>query len=913
MKKSGILLTLSLLSLNGFATDLLKGVIRDSKTKEELIGATVIVKEIDGKAGITGLDGSFLIKGIPSGKQITLLCSYVGYEPGVLTIVPAGDHYEIFLQQNQVELQGVTVMGKMSKNTDLGARFMEKQSFNVMNVVSARSIETSPDLTVANVLQRVSGVTMERNNSGEGQYAILRGMDKRYNYTLVNGVKIPSPDNKNRYIPLNIFPSELLDRLEVTKSLTADMEGDAAGGAINMVMKDAPAKRSFQVNFSSGYNALYFDQAFNSFDFRNITHVAPRYQYGADYNASMSDFSKGTSTLKQRNALPNIVSGFMYGDRFLGNRLGMVIAGSFQNQYKVNNSLFYSDIMNQTENTVRLSSMKERIYNETQMQYGAHLKLDYQLASGHKLEWYNGYIGNRSIQSRTSTETNLSLNYAPDKGNSLEILETRNRLNTQRIFTSTLQGSHQWKERFTSDWSLVYSDARSDRPDNTYISLENNRNDFKDYITADNSERRWENNSDRDLSAYANLQYDQDIQFATLQIKTGGMFRDKARTNEYVSYLFTPATASRPVFGTDFTTLDEINWKINAPKGSVGPLNYQAGEQIAATYLMGVLENKYLHLIAGIRAEHTLQNYTMAFPAAGDDPYGEQNYWDLLPSVHLKYMPGDKINLRASWFRSVNRPGFFEIVPYSIINEDYMEFGNKDLKRARIDNVDLRFEYFPSANEQIMAGFFYKRIQNPIEYAYYTENNRQFGYGPANLGNATNYGFEVDVIKYVRNFGLKANYTYTHSAITTPKTVFTRNDAGKLERQFVDQTRPLVNQAPHVANLSFLYKDTKYNWDAQVAVSYSGEKIVIASHYLDSDYWEEGSFSLDISLEKKFKSGVSLFGKGNNLLNTPSRRYIKTTNPYNQNFFKQNMADGKTLIREDHTGVSFLAGARYRF
>ena len=109
-------------------------------------------------------------------------------------------------------------------------------------MVSAKSMQLSPDLNVANVLQRVSGVTMERDNSGEAQYAILRGMDKRYNYTLVNGVKIPSPDNKNRYVPLNIFPSELLDRLEVTKSLTADMEGDAAGGAVNMVMKDAPGQ-----------------------------------------------------------------------------------------------------------------------------------------------------------------------------------------------------------------------------------------------------------------------------------------------------------------------------------------------------------------------------------------------------------------------------------------------------------------------------------------------------------------------------------------------------------------------------------------------------------------------------------------------------------------------------------------------
>ncbi|MEG1617490.1 MAG: TonB-dependent receptor [Bacteroidales bacterium] len=912
MKKSILFFTLSLVSMNGFAENL-RGVIKDRQTNEELIGATVIIKELEGKAAVTGLDGSFLFKDIPEGKKLTLQCRYVGYNSVEWVVVAGQTHHEVFLNQNSVELKDVVVSGTMSKNTDNGARFLEKKAFNVMNVVSARSIEVSPDLNVANVLQRVSGVTMERSNSGDGQYAILRGMDKRYNYTLVNGVKIPSPDNKNRYVPLNIFPSELLDRLEVTKSLTADMEGDATGGAINMVMKDAPAKRTFQINLSSGYNALFFDRDYMKFGSNDITKTAPRYQYGTDYKATVDDFAKGTSKIATSRALPNVVGGFMYGDRLLNEKLGVVVAGSFQNLYKGNNSLFYTDVMNQTESAVRLSTMKKREYSENQMQYGLHAKLDYQLNENHKLEWYNAFIGNKNEQLRNTTATNLSLNYAPDKGNVLDNLEIRSRLTSQQIFASTLQGEHHLSKVWKADWSAVYSHAGNDRPDNTAINLENNRTNFVDHITADNTERRWEKNTDRDMAAYLNINYKKSLSLGKLDAKAGGMYRDKARTNQYVSYLFTPAAATRPVYGKDFETLDQIDWKISAPKGSVGPLNYEAAEKIGAAYAMGSFETKQWHLIAGIRAEHTLQSYLMEFPAAGDDPYGEQNYWDFLPSVHLKYMPLEKMNIRASYFRSINRPGFFEIVPYSIINEDYMEFGNKNLKRSQIDNIDFRLEYFPSANEQFMAGFFYKRIKNPIEYAYSSVNNRQFGYGPSNLGNAANYGFEVDMIKYVRNFGLKANYTYTHSAITTEKTLYGRDESGKLERKLVDQTRPLVNQAPHVANISLLYKDTKYNWDAQVAVTYSGEKIVIASHYLDSDYWEEGSFSLDVSIEKKFKSGISAFVKGNNLLNTPVRRFIKTVNPYNANFENQNIASGKTLIREDFHGQTLLAGARYRF
>ena len=105
----------------------------------------------------------------------------------------------------ELRLEGITQANRYAETETV------KNAASVLNVMSQQSIQLSPDVNVASVLQRVSGVTMERDASGEASYAILRGMDKRYNYTLVNGVKIPSPDDKNRYVPLNIFPSDLMD------------------------------------------------------------------------------------------------------------------------------------------------------------------------------------------------------------------------------------------------------------------------------------------------------------------------------------------------------------------------------------------------------------------------------------------------------------------------------------------------------------------------------------------------------------------------------------------------------------------------------------------------------------------------------------------------------------------------------
>lgn len=887
----------------------LRGKVLDKEYNEPLIGVSVYQKNNKQLGTITENDGTFQISVPVTGEQVFVF-SYVGYEPLEINL-KGKKELTVRLTPVSQQIESVTVTGKMKKNTDNGARFLERESYKVVNIMSAKSMELSPDINVANVLQRMSGVSLEKSSSGQGQYAILRGMDKRYNYTLINNVKIPSPDNKNRYVPLDIFPSELLDRLEVNKSLTADMESDATGGAVNMVMKDSPDNLLLQVNLATGYDAMYFDQKFSTFNKKDISKRAPRELNGEKYQADMNDMSRNGSYNRTIQPMPALVGGVAIGNRFLNNKLGVIFAGSFQNQYKGNNSLFFTDNMNQTESTVRLSTMKNRDYSERFMQYGGHLKLDYKLSENHHLKWYNALIGNQNQQVRNSVDTNLSLNYQPENGNSLDNIEIRTRYAEQTIFVSTLQGESKFNKNLLMNWSLVYSKAKNERPDNTYINLENYRVEYQDKITASNSEKRWENNSDQDLAAYLNFDYNINNAWFDLSMQAGGMFRHKTRDNYFVAYQLTPQGNSRPEYGKDFDELSDIQWKVSTPYGSVGPLNYDAGEDIAAGYLMGTLNKGIFNLIVGARAEYTDQKYFMYYPAAGDDPNGSQTYVDILPSANLKASVTKNMNVRASYFKSLNRPGFFEIVPFSIINEDYMEFGNKDLERAIIHNIDLRWEYFPKASEQIMAGFFYKKIKNPIEYAYHTINNRQFGYGPVNLGTATNFGFEFDFIKFIGDFGVKANYTYTKSEITTPKTLYGKDQDGKLVKRTVDQTRPLVGQTPHIANISLLYKNNRYKWDAQISTSYTGEKIVIASHYLDSDYWQGGMFSVDLSVDKRIGKHVSLFAKASNLLNTPTIRYIKTVNEYNGKFAKQDLKSGRTLIREDKTGASLLAGVRY--
>ena len=373
--------------------DGIKGFVKDAKTGEEIIGATIAVKGQPNTKTISGLDGSFSID--TKGGACTLVCTCLGYRP--LEIAAQGEgSVEIRLDGNEVTLTEVQVVATNPGVTESGARQLENKAMHVMNVMSAKAMELSPDITVANVIQRMSGVTVERNSSGEGQYAILRGMDKRYNYTLVNGVKISSPDNKNRFVPLDLFPGEMLDRLEVSKSLTADMDGDGIGGAVNLVMKDAPAKRQLTANVSTGYNAMYLDRDFTSFRWRDANKQSPYEVQGRpeSYRVTADDFTTKNLHVKNAAARPDLNAGAAYGDRFFDGKLGVMAALCYQHTNRGKEAEAYY-LPGKTIYGTQL-----RTYSMAQMRTAAHAKLDYKPAAAHKLTWYGGYMDMKEQQVR---------------------------------------------------------------------------------------------------------------------------------------------------------------------------------------------------------------------------------------------------------------------------------------------------------------------------------------------------------------------------------------------------------------------------------------------------------------------------------------------------------------------------------
>ena len=903
------------------------GIVKDNRTGEPLIGSVVEVKELPNIKTTTGLDGSFKLSELPDKGRYTLVVRYISYKTREVPIeVSDKGAVTIALDEDLRELSEVVVKGHKEYHSDRSAIDMEKTAGNVLNVMSQQSIQLSPDVNVASVLQRVSGVTMERDASGEASYAILRGMDKRYNYTLVNGVKIPSPDDKNRYIPLNMFPSDLMDRLVVSKSLTADMEGDAAGGVVDMVMKDAPSHFQIQANAAIGASDYFWNDSRNylSSNRGSYTHTSPYEAHGADYKATTADFSNGpTQITKHSLPAPNLVGGLSIGNRFWKDRIGVMLAGSVQNIFRGTERTYNSVKMASGEQAMYIYSLQHRYYSIHDLTAGFHAKVDLQL-DNNKLEWYNMYVRTNSkgvrYNNSINTEYISSDTYTQDD-------ETRSLSQTQSVFATHLKGTHHLTPSFTVDWAGIFSQAKEEDPDRTYLTLTNtveapdgvdgslwsaDKNILK--TMPKDMERRFQHNTDKDWAGYLNLSYDTRFSHGISALwKAGAQYRRKERGNRYYSYVFSPTDISQQLDGNGFDQFASINWTCKTPYSQASQLNYDSKEHIGAAYLMTTVKTPWGELNAGVRAEHTNQIYTMLQKFRNMGQVGEQSYWDWMPSASIKWTPTKKMNVRLSYYRSINRPGFYEIVPYQIMGEEYQEKGNPNLKRARIDNVDLRWEWFPSATEQVLAGVFYKYLQDPIEQVFVSADGKigsgaDAYYMPDNLGNAKNYGFEIDVVKYIRHFGIKANYTYTHSSITTTKREY---NVGSAEyKTGVTQTRPLVNQAPHTANLSLLYKDTRYGWNAQLAASFTGTKLALVSPFKDADQWDKAMFGLDYSMEKKFPCGVSLFLKANNLLDAKRERFLKTVNQSNLQY--EGQRSDKTVVGTYKYGRTFLLGVRVK-
>jgi outer membrane receptor protein involved in Fe transport len=864
-----VFLTFSIFSaFSAFSQSKIIGKVTDKVTGEPLVGVTVSIKGTTNGTS-TDLEGKYDLKVAP-GTYI-LITRYISYKDKEVTnvVVKAGEntYLDINIEETSNDIGEVTVVAEAKKESMAGVNIERRNATTVSDGVSSEQFRKTPDRNVSDVLKRVSGTSIQDN-----KFAIIRGMNDRYNAAYLNGAPLPSTESDRKAFAFNIIPANLIDNLVIYKAPAPDLTGDFAGGVIMINTKNIPEAKTSMLNFSMGYNSITTFQPF--LHFRNSKTDVLGFDNGTRKMPISENFRAGLSTndyvsytkkfnndwnIYNSTAMPNTNLSYSWGNRFKHhkNSFGTLASFTYSNTNKY--QLVTQKKYRYDDNNLDQDFQDEQYTNNVSL--GALLNVGYNLKKKTVITMKN--LFNLNTDDITTTRKGLISGENGFYSRSYSNIYSQN-----RIFSTQITGDHSLTANNNKlNWVINAGNIFRSMPDYriaTYTGEGNNENDYSllvnNNLFSTSSGRFYSNMSEMIFSFNAN--YTHKFKFKTLknEFKVGAFtqMRNRSFTSRYFTYY-----GPWGVTGTPEVNLSESN--INSQgvymveQSSPARDNYDARANQAAGYLM--LDTRTeggLRLVYGVRYETYHQRINTAngsnLPMVIDSTY--RNF---LPSVNITYMATEKSNFRVSAGKTVNRPEFRElaIFPFYNFNLNSNIAGNTNLQPATIWNFDVRYELFPRAAEVISVGAFYKKIKNPIEMAIDVNqvSLRTFGYD--NQHSANNYGIEfefrksLDVIgKLVGVKGFEMVQVYTNLAFIHSKIEFNKYSTALTDR-------PLQGQSPYVLNSGLQFNNSKSGWGLNFSYNKIGRRIAcvgapkIAKYGLD--IYENPRDVIDLQISKSMK------------------------------------------------------------
>lgn len=842
--------------------------------------------------------------------------SYIGYQElkGQLDVKEATQEFSFKLESGVNTLNGVVVLGDRLKG-QAKALNQQKNGGNIANIISADQIGRFPDANLGDALKRVPGVTMQ-NDQGEARDIIIRGLAPELNSVTLNGDRIPSAEGDNRRIQMDLIPADMVQIVEVNKTVTADMEPDAIGGSVNLVTRSAPNKFRLSGTGSFGFNPI------------------------------------------RQGALANVA--MVAGGRIFNNKLGIIAS------MNINDNVYGSDNIEAVwaRNAAGRPYLTEhdiRIYDVRRMRRSFQVTSDWKinkkntiilnLMNNSRDDWENRYRirmrdiaeqADGSFRGRARVET---------KGG-IDNPRVRNaRLEAQKVNSFSLKGEHIIGSSIQVSWSSTYSKASEFRPNERYL-------DFQTAVQAVNMDiadperpnitfanqpalstygfrRLWELATDIFETDWNNkINFKLPIRLLPAEknaiLKFGARYsvKEKSRTLNYTQYnragIYAGSSGLLANMGQLFNLLDLTNPNFNpgvkyqagrfVDPRYIGNLNlyntsfftpqdrpeeyladnYDADEKIAGGYIS--LEQKFsnkLTAILGIRAEQTNVRYVgnriNGSVSEGKVVSEPDAYTNILPSINLKYELEKDFILRAAWTNTMARPRYFDLVPFINVNvsDEEIAVGNTSLKPTISSNIDLMAEKYLKSVGIISGGVFYKRLTN-FFYTYrsttYNSNNfaqefpnqtnpipvgSNWDYRQTRNGDLVNlYGFEIAYQRQLdflpgfwKGFGIYLNYTFTQSRADG---IF--NADGEKRTGIA-----LPGTAPHMMNASLSYENKRFI--ARVAANFTAAYIDELGSESFEDRFYDKQFFLDANASYAITPRLRWFGEINNITNQPLRYY----------------------------------------
>lgn len=940
MQKLFTLIVLLAISLSSFAANI-TGTVKDAGDGSPLTGVIINIKNTS-IATQTDADGNFEFTGLNDGKY-ELVFAFVTYKKYTAAVTIAGGAdvvLDIKLKSENRELKGVSVSGNRVTHTENAVMMEMKKSSLVVSGISAAQIGKTMDRNAADVVKRIPGVTVS-----DDRFIVVRGLFDRYNTVWLNDAIAPSSEVDKRSFSFDLIPSGLIDRIMVYKTPAPDLPGDFAGGMIKIYTTSLADKTQYGLSLQSSYRQYSTGT--------NFSYEQPSSTDWLGYDDGKRSIPAGTPTFVNTSD-PNIadITKAFPNDYLLKTKSQSPdyrLNGSASNVWKLKKlkigntfGLSYSNIStNYSIDRQSWTDTSSRDFHYIDRQ--AENKNSVGILDNAAVSWGNNKIEFKNLYNQIGKSTVTLRNTAP--------LDWRDTLHPRGIEKSYLIGYESratYNAQFTGThkskndnrkymWTIGYTDLFKNQPDLRRLKYTKQIGEVDSLFNASiaaTADPVYGGRYYARLSEHTynfNHQYTQKVRVRkySFEVNVGNNIEYKKRNFNSRLLGYTIKTIGNPnSLHLNRLPIQEIfadsnlgDKKFKMAESTDGTYNYSAHNKLIASFVSVKLPiGKHISILGGVRNEYNIMNLQGYTTSGSISPEVTTNYY--LPSVNVTYNFRDNMLVRAAYGKTLNRPEFREWSPLS-----FYDFDNKaliygslyavpgdTLKVAKVQNFDLRWEWYPSTGEMVHFGGYYKSFKDPIQQVIVGGNasadSRSYTFTNANK--ATCMGLELDARKnlmflddafktnFFKDFSLVANAALIKSSLTL-------GNSSVLTSQIPNT--PLQGQSPYMINAGLFYQNDTLGIQASVLYNVFGQRIYLLGDTVVPSIGELPFRSLDAVVSKTFYKLVTINFGVQNLLNSSITR-IQDFNMNNK--FENNPMSGDRQVFTYKPGRYYTLGIKFR-
>jgi TonB-dependent receptor len=876
------------------AQSTVKGIVKDGSNGDPVENAKITLVGSE-KRCLSDANGAFELAGIPKGKY-SLEIKASTFNVYVLSDVTIGENevkeLNIAMEAADLVKGPVVVTRKVKKDGVVELIRVQHNLGVVSNGISAEDIKKNNDSKVSDVMKRISGASIQDN-----KFIVIRGLSDRYNYAFLNGASLPSSESDRKAFSFDIFPSNVLSSISVVKTASPSMPGEFAGGIINITTIEPSDKPINSLALSAGYNAIStFRNFYRSGDskldvlgFGGKDRLLPTGIPGSAEYAALDVHERARWAQKmnynwapeQRSAMPNSSIQYSLGKTFeFKNKqsLGYVAAYSYQN-----NQTFSLNTRREFEESatgvVQRMELRDSVFTQNILNTGM-LNLKYSFSPKSNIQLKNLYSVNAEDKINVRNGVREMDNDPRQWEKATNFWYTQN-----KALSSQLYGTHD-NEKLVFNWNLGYSNVdrvipalrrvihrkyslNEDDPNEQYIAVVQNNGT----IPTAAGNMFW---SDANESIYSAI-YDVEKRFQldsfNINLKVGAMHQFRDRDFEARNFGFSKYNGGGVNFydslllASPSSIFNDENLGLMANGRGGFKLDeatnvddsYQASSFLNAGYVQ--IDGKWkqkIRLNGGLRVESYRQAFNYIEFGSNNDTNITTTVVDFLPSANLIVSLTPRMNIRASSYKTVSRPEFRELAPFTFYNFviDNIISGDPNLQRATIMNYDLRYEYLIGNGQNFNISGFYKDFTNPIELVNRTGTSGAPELYYTNVPSVTTFGGEIE---YRFNLGflskkenhklwdqlsMNINASLIRSRVELGDSLFGQNE--------YPEGRPLQGQSPYIINAGVYYQSQDKKWAFSAAYNRVGQRIYIVGNEQEPSVWENGRNLVDFQLTRNF-------------------------------------------------------------